>query len=154
MLKLIRHSAALALFILAVSATGQALAEEKTAEAPKGELKCSQSMEITDPRFGSTAEVGVPVRFGDLGCAFVFRKTACATEQMNFDSSAIVHDYYTGETVKMESATFVLDEKLVTPLGFGIAAFKDKASAERYVTENGRGKIYSFAALTEISLQK
>jgi len=124
------------------------------AEEAKGEVKCTQSMDITDPKFGSTADVGVPVRFSDLGCAFVFRKTACATEQMHFDNSASAKDFYTGEPVKMDGASFVIDEKLATPLGYGLAAFKDKASAERYVSESGRGKIYTYSELNDMKLTR
>lgn len=153
MAKLISKAAAIAL-VLAATSYGIALAEEAQAPAASGEIKCSQSMEITDPKFGSTADVGVPVKFSDLGCAFVFRKTACAMEQMNFDNSATAQDYYTGEQVKMESAAFVMDAKISTPLGYGIAAFKDKASAERYISESGSGKLYTFSELTALNLKK
>lgn len=58
------------------------------------------------------------------------------------------HDFNTEEWINAEEATFVLDNNLTTPMGWGVAAFGAMADAEAYTAEHG-GVIATYAALQE-----
>ena len=90
--------------------------------------------------------------FTDIGCALVYRKTLCASESVDFDENAVVHDYNTGEAIAFETSFYVADSGVETPAGYGIIAFKDKASAEKF-TAAGKGGILKFYDLTIMEIK-
>ncbi len=57
-----------------------------------------------------------------------------------------VHDYYSKEWLRGETAFYVQSEKLKTPMGGGVAAFKDQAAAKKLAAELG-GKFYNLDGL-------
>ena len=91
--------------------------------------------------------------FDDIGCGVVSRNNECATRQMLFDSNAVVVDYTSGEELPAEKAFFVLRTDIQTPKGFGIVAFKDKARAEKFSAEHGKGKIVRWFELVDEKLK-
>lgn len=80
-----------------------------------------------------------PVAFDDIGCALIFRDEQCGTDQYRFDSGSMVHDYYTEEAVPAKEALYVAGSGVETPGGHGILAFKDRESAERFLSEGSEG---------------
>lgn len=116
------------------------------------EMECTQSMEITDVRYGVNAEVGVDVSFSDIGCAVIWRNLQCAMDQMEFDASSLAHDYNTQEEIEMKNAHYALEAGIETPMGYGIAAFKNREDAEKFVAEKG-GKVLSYNELLELELK-
>ena len=108
---------------------------------------CLMKIENAQKKFSVTTPGRIiPADFDDIRCAFLFRNTLCAMDMMEFDSTAMVYDYYTGELTRMTAAVFVVDSRVKTPMDSGIIAFKDKASAERFLAEQGQGKIILFDA--------
>jgi hypothetical protein len=96
-----------------------------------------------------------PVAFDDIGCALVFRDEQCGTDQYRFDSGSIVHDYYTEEAVPVKEALYVAGSGVETPGGHGILAFKDRESAERFISdrsersEDNKGKVLTYEELLD-----
>ena len=106
---------------------------------------CQMNMEVSDALFSVVGDNGVPVQFSDIGCAVLMRNEMCAMEQIAFDESAVVKDFYTGKETPMSIAYFVMDSGVVTPLGSAVIAFGNKESAESFVSEKGKGKILDYA---------
>ncbi|HEX16114.1 MAG: hypothetical protein DRG33_06410 [Deltaproteobacteria bacterium] len=59
-----------------------------------------------------------------------------------------VKDFYTKEWVRAEEATFV-KANIVTVMGYGVVAFKDRAQAEAFAKEHN-GKLLKFADLWDM----
>ncbi len=55
-----------------------------------------------------------------------------------------VKDYLSGAWVPGREAYYLTKSTVVTPMRYGILAFKDYASAEKFKRENGGGGIYNF----------
>ncbi len=91
--------------------------------------------------------------YDDIGCAVVARNGECATRQGMFDSGAIVRDYSTGEDLATEKAFFVLRTDVQTPQGYGIAAFKDRAGAEKFSADHGKGSVVRWFELVDEKLK-
>lgn len=121
-----------------------------TAEGPPeiryGEDACDQcQMIISEPRFAAAyvTEDGEFRRFDDFGEMFLY-----AAEREEAVRTFWVHDFDSKEWLEVDSATFVHDPELVTPMGWGIAAFADESAAETYHAENG-GTVLTAAAFQE-----
>lgn len=82
-----------------------------------------------------------PATFCDIGCAVQSRNNECASRQVTFDSNAVVYDFMTAEAVSAEKAFFAVKTTYRTPMGSGIVAFKDKATAEKFALEHGNAKV-------------
>jgi len=91
-----------------------------------------------------------PSFYDDVGCAVLSRNKECATRQMTFDSNAIAYDYLTVEAVPVEKAFFAFKSDAWTPMGYGIVAFKDKAQAETFAAEHGKGKVVRWFELVDM----
>ena len=94
-----------------------------------------------------------PSSYDDIGCAVISRNNECATRQMVFDGSAVVHDYLTSAEVPVETAYFVFKADVATPRGYGIVAFKDKGQAEKFAAEHGKGKVLRWFELVDENLK-
>lgn len=86
---------------------------------------------------------GKVLKFDDIGDLYVWKKEH-GSEQI---AVQYVRDYHTAEWIKLEEATFVYDREFKTPMAFGVYSFKDKAEAEAFVKEQGRGQLMSAADL-------
>lgn len=140
--------------LLSLLVAGTALAEESVVPAGAEEFRtCSQSMEITDVRFSARAEIGVEVVFDDLGCAVIWRNIQCALDQGRFDQVATARDFNDLSIILMSSSYYVLTDKLITPIKFGIAAFKDKSDAKKFISDHGTGQILSYTELIKLELR-
>ena len=128
------------------------------AAGPKKAAVCSQcNMLINEAHMKFSAFLpnvsGMgPSSYNDIGCAVASRNRECATRQMTFDSNAVVYDYVTEEEVLAEKAFFVLKTDVRTPAGYGIVAFKDKAQAEKFAAEHGKGKVVRWFELVDEKL--
>jgi len=128
------------------------------AAGPKKAAVCSQcNMLINEAHMKFSAFLpnvsGMgPSSYNDIGCAVASRNSECATRQMTFDSNAVVYDYVTEEEVLAEKAFFVLKTDVRTPAGYGIVAFKDKAQAEKFAAEHGKGKVVRWFELVDEKL--
>ncbi|MCK4911214.1 MAG: nitrous oxide reductase accessory protein NosL [Thermodesulfovibrionales bacterium] len=106
---------------------------------------CKMNMEIADALFSVVGDIGVPVQFSDIGCTVLMRDEMCAMEQIGFDESAVVKDFSTGEETPMSTAYFVVASGVETPLGSGVIAFANRDSAEKFVSDMGKGEVMDYA---------
>ncbi|MFW6063595.1 MAG: nitrous oxide reductase accessory protein NosL [Chloroflexota bacterium] len=122
----------LALFLIGCGGTGD------TAGPPEiryGEDVCDQcNMIINEPRFAAAyvTESGETRRFDDLGEMFLY-----AHEKDEAVRAFWVHDLHSEEWLEADGASFVHNPELITPMGWGIAAFGAQGDAETYQEENG-----------------
>jgi len=79
------------------------------------------------------------VKFDDLGDLYVW------IEENGEDEigSKFVRDFETEEWIQLEDATYVYDEEIETPMGFGVISFKDSDEAQNYIDENDHGELLS-----------
>jgi copper chaperone NosL len=82
-------------------------------------------------------------KFDDLGCLNKWAHEN-GTEH---EHTQYVRDYNTNEWVKADQAAFVFDLSFSTPMGYGIYSFKDTATAEKFVQDQGKGKLMTYADL-------
>ncbi|MEW5746774.1 MAG: nitrous oxide reductase accessory protein NosL [Nitrospirota bacterium] len=110
---------------------------------------CNMSIEGQNKRFSVVDTKSTDkVAFDDIGCALLWRAEQCATKELQFNTNAEVFDFSTGEPVAIEAASFVVDSGVKTPMGYGIVAFKDRQSAERFVAETGKGSVVPYRTLS------
>ena len=117
---------ALALFLLI--GCGQPVNIEVPPEIAYGQDVCERcGMIITEEKFAAAywTEKGEARRFDDIGGMLAY-----LTEVPEDVASYWVHDFASGEWIRAEEASYVLDGALMTPMGFGIAAFADAEQAQ------------------------
>lgn len=78
--------------------------------------------------------------FDDLGCLMQYYN------KMNKDDlgEAFIKDANDKEWLNVEKSAFVLDEKIPTPMSYGVIAFEDEVAAKAYVEKEGSGKVMNF----------
>lgn len=85
------------------------------------------------------------LKFDDIGDMFVWIE-----ENGEEDIGAkFVRDFHTKEWLELEDASFVYDEEIMTPMGFGVISFKESEEAEQYIEESGLGQLLDVADLYE-----
>ena len=148
-----KHSLLLIIPVLVLAMfTAHAAEPKKTAVCSQ----CNRMISEADKRYSvflPNVKVMGPSTFDDIGCAVASRNNECATRQMTFDGNAVVHDYLTEETVPAEKAFFVLKTDIKTPAGYSIVAFKDKAQADTFAAEHGKGKVVRWFELVDETLK-
>lgn len=104
--------------------------------------KCGNcNMQVADNAFSTEIILkdGKTLKFDDLGCLNKWEKTN-GVEQVGAE---FVRDYSSKAWVPLKDATYVYDKSFKTPMGFGVESFKDKQAAEKYLSEQGKGKLMS-----------
>ncbi len=109
-----------------------------------GEDACDRCMMIiNEARYACayTTSDGDTRRFDDIGGMILY-------ELDNGEDVAAywVHDFETEEWLKAETATYVEDDNLHTPMGFGIIAFDSREQAGSWAAERG-GMLMTFSEL-------
>lgn len=96
-------------------------------------------MQVKDDAYATqlTTKDGKNYKFDDIGCMHQW-KAENGTDNIGMD---FVRDYNDKEWIEYSKATYVYDASLRTPMAYGILNFKDKASAEAFVAEQGVGTI-------------
>ena len=129
---------ALALFSLLLAACGTRVDPNTPPEIVYGEDVCDQcNMIISDERFAAAAAVEEAPgdyayrRFDDIGDMLAYRQ---AHPELSF-VSLWVHDYNTLEWLDADQAYYVVSPEIHSPMGHGIAAFADRATAEAFAAE-------------------
>lgn len=87
---------------------------------------------------------GRALKFDDIGCMNEWAHQN-GVEHVH---TQFVRDYNTEEWLKAEDASFVYDASFSTPMGYGIHSFKDKSTAEKFVQEQGKGTLMTYADLS------
>jgi copper chaperone NosL len=80
---------------------------------------------------------GQALKFDDIGCLNEWEKKN-GKEQIGAE---YVRDYHTKEWVHLKNASFVYDKTFKTPMAYGIYSFKEKEAAQKFLQEQGKGKL-------------
>lgn len=120
-------------------------------EAPTVCKKCDGKISAENGKFSVTCTEGLEASaWDDIGCAMAWRDGECAMRMSAFDSNALVHDYHTGEPIKIELAFFVKGGGVKTPKDHDIAAFKSKEGAVAFKKNQEQGKVLTYLELCEM----
>ncbi len=89
------------------------------------------------------------------GKAYMFDAIECMVNELNRDknedtmSFLLVADYANpGSLVDAKTATYLISEKIKSPMGANLSAFNSKEIARKMLKENG-GKLYTWSTLKE-----
>ena len=111
-------------------------AEPQPPDIAYGQELCDEcGMIIDEPRFAAASLTtdGVMSQFDDIGDMLAFH-----AGRPNVQVRAwFVHDYDTQEWMRGETAFYVRSPQIVSPMGHGIAALKDRNAAEAFAGEMG-----------------
>lgn len=120
---------------------------------PSGCKRCAMLLDPALKKFSVTVAEGMErSSFDDIGCALLWRDAECAMRTSAFDNNARVYDFHTEEAVPIEKAFFAVHTGTRTPMGYDIAAFKNKDEAARFVKEKGQGQILTFNQACSLKL--
>jgi len=98
---------------------------------------CGMSIEDDEYATEVILENDKVLKFDDLGDLYVW-----LDESENEKVEAkFVRDFNTKDWIQLEDATFVYDEEISTPMGFGVISFKDTKDAEAYIDDNSFGDL-------------
>ena len=92
-------------------------------------------------------EAGEIQKFDDIGCVTMYQ-SKIGTAPKNF----WVHDYATEEWMEGKDAFFAQADNVITPMGYGVAAFSSRAGAQQFV-EQQQGRIIPWEGMLSV-LQK
>lgn len=136
------------LILLFLFLTGCAPAVDLT-EPPEilyGEDVCAEcGMIISDARFAAAiVTVDEQVRlFDDMGGMFAY-----VVKREEAVHAYWVHDLNSEDWIRAENAAYVLQQDLITPMGWGLTAFENSAAAEAYIEAAG-GWMTTFEAVED-----
>lgn len=136
--------------LLILAACGPSADVETPPEIVYGQDVCDRcGMIINEETFAAAywTEEGEARRFDDIGGMIAY-----ITEKSENIASYWVHDFGTGEWIRAEEAHFVLADDLMTPMGFGIAAFIDNEQARAFANGDENVKILSFTELLDMDI--
>jgi copper chaperone NosL len=136
------------LVIMVVLVAGCSSAKLEATAINENVDKCEVcNMQVNDDEFATQliTEEGKVYKFDDLGCMNEW-KVKNGTDEIAIE---FVRDQASSEWVKMDNAYFAYDPSFKSPMAYGIVSFKDKSSAERFITEQGKGKLMSASDLHE-----
>lgn len=149
MSRMILGMAALALFLLA--GCGQQVNTEEPPKIVYGQDVCDRcGMIVSEENFAAAywTEEGEARRFDDIGGMLAY-----ISEEGEAVASYWVHDFASGDWIRAEEATFVMDGDLKTPMGFGIAAFADEAQAMAMAHGRDEAMIMPFAKMVAMDIR-
>jgi len=104
------------------------------------------NMQVKDDAFATQliTKEGKNYKFDDIGCMNEWKKKN-GTENIGME---YVRDYNDKEWIEFSKASYVYDETLRTPMAYGVISFKDKASTEAFIKEQGVGTVLTASNLS------
>ncbi len=104
------------------------------------------NMQVNDDGFATQliTEEGKVYKFDDLGCMNEWKEKYGTDEIMN----EFVRDQETREWVRADKAYYAYDPSFKSPMSYGLISFKDKLSAEQFISEKGVGVLMSWSDLS------
>ncbi len=140
----------LALTLVFLAACGQSVNTDEPPEIVYGQDTCDRcNMIISEERFAAaywTAD-GEARRFDDIGGMLAF-----VTEKREEAASYWVHDFNSVVWIRAEEASYVLDGDLMTPMGFGVAAFADAEMAQMMADGRENVMVRTFTELLAMNM--
>ncbi len=96
-------------------------------------------MAIKDDQFATQiiTKDGQSLKFDDIGCLNTW-KTENGTDTIGAE---FVRDYHSKQWIRYEKAYYAYDSSYQTPMAYGILSFEEKADAQAYIDEQGKGKL-------------
>lgn len=110
-----------------------------------GQDACDECGMLIDDAHFATATLdlkGNAHKFDDIGGMLIYHMDHPESQVKAY----FVHDYNTQSWLRGESAVYVRSPQLKTPMGDGIAAFADRAAAEKFAADM-QGTVYKFDEL-------
>ncbi|KKC46443.1 MULTISPECIES: nitrous oxide reductase accessory protein NosL [Paenibacillus] len=103
------------------------------------------NMQIKDDAFATqlTTTEGKTFKFDDIGCMNEWKEKNAEAKI----GGEYVRDYNDKEWIPYDQAAYVYDADFKSPMAYGIYSFKDKASAEAFTKEQGKGRLMTAADL-------
>ncbi len=88
-------------------------------------------------------------KFDDLGCMIQYIEK---DERISQDEigKQYVRDLDSGDWVEIETAHFVYDQEIWTPMSYGVVSFSTEEQAEQYIAKEGKGKLLAYSDLSEV----
>lgn len=80
---------------------------------------------------------GQSLLFDDIGCMNEW-KTENGTETIGAE---YVRDFHNKQWIKYDKAYYVYDASYKTPMAYGVVSFEEESDAERFIEEQGAGKL-------------
>ena len=120
---------------------------DRPGEIRYGSDVCAECrMIIGEKRFSAAAAdtQGEILKFDDIGCMRMHESKAGAAP-----SSYWVHDHATEEWINGKDAFFVQADGLITPMGYGLAAFSTRTAADQFAQKQG-GRLISWTGMTDV----
>jgi len=146
-MRFLRNLFAFSFIVLLVVSCKKEVNLDEPPEILYGEDSCDEcAMIINEPRYAASyvTEGGDVRRFDDIGGMLLH------DHKMQEDVFVYwVHDRNSEEWIKAKDSILVLDADLITPMGWGLAAFAQIADAEDYVSEHG-GTLGTFAEIQKL----
>jgi len=126
--------------LLATAACGHE--KPKPVEIDAGEMCASCKMAISQKKYAAEFidKDGAAIKFDDIGCMIRFIKEH--EVKINVEAYFVV-DYTTHSWLDARSATYVRSSALPSPMGSGLAAFKDRPEAEAFAVKY-HGRLLGF----------
>ncbi|TQR21746.1 nitrous oxide reductase accessory protein NosL [Psychrobacillus vulpis] len=81
--------------------------------------------------------------FDDLGCLIEYMKNLNKKDI----GKTFIKDEGRENWINVETASFVYDKDIWTPMSYGVIAFESKDVAQQYIVNEGKGKLLSYADL-------
>jgi len=139
-----------ALFMILLVGCGQSANVEEPPDIVYGQDVCDRcGMIINEEKFAAAywTENGEARRFDDIGGMLAYHS-------QNHEKVVTywVHDLAGGDWMPAEDAHYLLDSDLMTPMGFGIAAFSDMEQAHAFAYGEEDVRILSFSDLMQMSI--
>lgn len=149
MKKFIRSMLATLSLLLLVSCS-QPVDTGKAPEIVYGQDVCDRcGMIINEEKYAAAywTKNGEARRFDDIGGMIAY----IPDESEEIDTYW-VHDFATGNWIRAEQAHYVLDSDLMTPMGFGIAAFAEEDQARALAHDQADVMVMPFAELLAMNI--
>ena len=138
------------LLLSLIAGCGPSTNTEEPPEIVYGQDVCERcGMIISEEKFAAAywTAAGEAHRFDDIGGMLAYNTTE--TQEV---ASYWVHDFDSGEWIRAEDAHYILAADLMTPMGFGIAAFSGMEQAQAFAYGGETVKILSFAELLDLHI--
>ncbi|QJC53016.1 hypothetical protein HGI30_16515 [Paenibacillus albicereus] len=103
------------------------------------------NMTVQDDAFAVqlTTTEGKTFKFDDIGCMNDWKAKNASSKI----GGEYVRDYNDKEWIAYGDAYYVYDKDFKTPMAYGVVSFKDKAAAEAFAQEQGKGQLLTAAEL-------
>lgn len=121
------------------SQEGAQLAYQPESINPETDVCAICAMAVADDRHATQIVLTNhrALKFDDLGCLFKWIEENGEDEV----GAKFVRDYHTLEWVLLEEAVYVFDEKIQTPMAYGVISFKNAEDAQSFIQEHGSGEL-------------